>query len=39
MDDDLSSEPNFAPEIAERLERYKRERPNTVSADEVMLEI
>lgn len=36
---DLSSEPNFAPEIAERLERYKHERPKTVSVDEVVKEL
>lgn len=35
-ENDLSSEPNFAPAIAERLEQYKRERPKTISVDEVI---
>ena len=35
LDDDYSSQPQFAPEIAERLRRYRHERPKTVSVEAV----
>jgi hypothetical protein len=33
FDEDRSPEPRFAPEIAERLRRYRRERPRTLSVE------
>lgn len=35
LDDDFSSQPQFAPDIAERLRRYRHERPKTLSVDAV----
>jgi hypothetical protein len=34
MGEDAKSEPEFAPEIVERLQRYKIQSPVTISVDE-----
>jgi len=39
LGEDMNSEPNFAPEIAERLQRYKTEKPAHVSIDEAVKEL
>jgi hypothetical protein len=39
LGEDLSSEPNFAPEIAERLRAYRQQKPKTVSAANVAKEL
>ena len=37
--EDMSTEPNFAPEIAERLHRYRTEKPRTIPAGEAGKEL
>jgi hypothetical protein len=39
LGEDLSSEPNFAPEIAERLKRYRTEKPKRIPIDEAVKEL
>ncbi len=39
MGDDASSEPDFAPEIAERLRRYQQEKPVGIPIDDVVEEL
>lgn len=39
LGEDLSSEPRFAPEIAERLRKYKAEGPTRISIDEAVKEL
>ena len=39
LGDDLDSEPNFAPEIAERLRNYQSQQPEGISIDAVVSEL
>lgn len=39
LGEDLSTEPNFAPEIAERLRKYRQQKPKTISAADVAKEL
>jgi len=39
LGEDLSSEPNFAPEIAERLRKYRIEKPERLSIDDVVKDL
>lgn len=37
--EDMNSEPNFAPEIAERLRKYQHEKPTGIPIDDVIKEL
>ncbi|MCA0458697.1 MAG: hypothetical protein LCI00_32385 [Chloroflexi bacterium] len=39
LGEDMSTEPNFAPEIAERLRRYRDEKPQRLSVDDVVKDL
>lgn len=39
LGEDMNSEPNFAPEIAERLRRYREQKPTRISIDDVVKEL
>lgn len=39
LGEDMSTEPNFAPEIAERLHRYRAEKPERLSVDDVVKDL
>jgi hypothetical protein len=39
LGEDMSTEPNFAPEIAERLRSYRQHKPKTISAMDVAKEL
>jgi predicted RecB family endonuclease len=39
LGEDFRSEPEFAPEIAERLRKYQQERPASMSVDDVVKEL
>lgn len=39
LGEDLNSEPRFAPEIAERLRKYRAEAPARIPIDEVVKEL
>jgi len=37
--EDLNSEPNFVPEVTERLRKYQREKPAGIPIDDVVKEL
>jgi hypothetical protein len=39
LGEDMTSEPNFAPEIAERLRKYQQMKPHGISIDDVVNEL
>ncbi len=39
LGEDMSTEPNFAPEIAERLRKYRVEKPERLSIDDVVKDL
>jgi hypothetical protein len=39
LGEDMTSEPNFAPEIAERLRRYQSQKPDGIPIDDVISEL
>jgi hypothetical protein len=39
LGEDMNTEPNFVPEIAERLRRYRTEKSKTIPANEVAKEL
>jgi len=39
LGEDMASEPNFAPEIAERLRKYQSEKPVGIPIDDVISEL
>lgn len=39
LGEDMSTEPNFVPEIAERLRRYRAEKPERLSIDDVVKDL
>lgn len=39
LGEDMSTEPNFAPEIAERLRKYRIEKPERLSIDDVVKDL
>ena len=39
LGEDMASEPNFVPEIAERLRKYQKQKPVGLSIDDVVNEL
>lgn len=39
LGEDMASEPNFAPEIAERLRKYQSQKPDGIPIDDVISEL
>jgi hypothetical protein len=39
LGEDMTSEPNFAPEIAERLRKYQSQKPDGIPIDDVINEL
>ena len=39
LGEDMTSEPNFAPEIAQRLRQYQNQKPNGIPIEDVISEL